>query len=81
MNPSGKLTPKAFANFSPGLVRSDNPGIIKKEKPRTLKGLGLCAVNPFRVSLVIRYAIPGFSLRSNPELKLANAFGVFAEPS
>ena len=25
-----EITPKAFANFSPGLERSDNPGSTKK---------------------------------------------------
>jgi hypothetical protein len=41
-------TPKALANFSPGLERSDNPGITTKW-PLTLKGLGMCGINPFRV--------------------------------
>ena len=36
------LTPKAFANFSPGLERSDNPGYTNKNGP-----------NPERVSLDI----------------------------
>jgi len=27
---TGCITPKALANFSPGLERSDNPGIIIK---------------------------------------------------
>ena len=43
-----QLTPKAFANFSPGLERSDNPGAVVKQQ-KTLKALGLCAINPFRV--------------------------------
>jgi len=38
-------TPKALANSSPGLVRSNNPGIQAKAKP-TLKALGLCETNP-----------------------------------
>ena len=33
-----KLTPKAFANSSPGLERSDNPGIKILNKHLTLKG-------------------------------------------
>ncbi len=33
--------------------------------------------NPFRVNN-ISFRYPGFSLRSNPGLKLANAFGVFS---
>jgi hypothetical protein len=32
--------------------------------------------NPFRVNRTISYTYPGFSLRSNPGLRLANAFGV-----
>jgi hypothetical protein len=42
-------TPKALANSSPGLERSDNPGIESTKKGATLKGLGMCAANPFRV--------------------------------
>ena len=41
----------------------------------TLKALGLCAANPFRVKSIFRY-YPRLSLRSNLGLKLANAFGV-----
>jgi len=32
------VTPKAFANSSPGLERSDNPGITKQKSILTLKG-------------------------------------------
>jgi hypothetical protein len=32
--------------------------------------------NPFRVDVFPGFRIPGFSLRSNPGLKIANAFGV-----
>jgi hypothetical protein len=53
------LTPKALANFSPGLARSDNPGAVSLSRL-----MALLIVNP------------GFSLCSNPGLKLANAFGV-----
>ena len=42
------LTPKAFANFSPGLERSDNPGSETKSLS-TLKAFGMCGNNPFRV--------------------------------
>jgi len=34
------ITPKAFANFSPGFERSENPGVIKQNKMTTLKGFG-----------------------------------------
>jgi hypothetical protein len=33
--------------------------------------------NPFQGLAVLYVMAPGLSLRSNPELKLANAFGVF----
>jgi len=33
-----EITPKAFANSSPGLERSDNPGIKILNKHLTLKG-------------------------------------------
>ena len=36
-------------------------------------------INPFRVELNVYVLIPGLSLRSNPSLKLANAFGVFVQ--
>jgi hypothetical protein len=74
-NFNSELTPKAFANFSPGLERSDNPGKklnnnrFNPERVRRER-------NPFRVQSIFLYAYPGFSLRSNPGLKLANAFGV-----
>src|SRR5215212_7724041 len=32
------VTPKAFANSSPGLERSDNPGLTNQNKRKTLKG-------------------------------------------
>ena len=66
-------TPKAFANFSPGFEHRENPGNNFKSRS-TLKGLGdwrtLSGFKHFDVP------IPGLSLRSNPGLKLANAFGV-----
>jgi hypothetical protein len=33
-------TPKALANCSPGLERSDNPGIDDETRTETLKGFG-----------------------------------------
>ena len=36
--------------------------------------------NPFRVGTTFVDITPGFSLRSNPGLRLANAFGVNDEP-
>ncbi len=46
------ITPKAFANFSPGLERSDNPGGLNIKRTATLKALGMCGANPFRVDYV-----------------------------
>jgi len=71
------LTPKAFANSSPGLERSDNPG-YEKNKRHTLKRF----VGRRTLSGLIQTRwpmIPGLSLRSNPGLELANAFGVICE--
>jgi hypothetical protein len=66
-------TPKALANSSPGFEGSENPGIIIANGI-TLKALGLCDINPFRVeSMVVVDIFPGLS---NPGLQLANAFGV-----
>jgi hypothetical protein len=41
----------------------------------TLKGLGICAINPFRVQRFIF----DFRWRVNPGLKSANAFGVILD--
>jgi hypothetical protein len=54
-----ELTPKAFANFSPELERSDNPGLSNKKPLKLINGHD-----------------PRVLVRSNPGLKLANAFGV-----
>ena len=40
---------------------------------------GLAVGEPFQGCLIWENSIPGFSLRSNPGLKLANAFGVLAK--
>jgi hypothetical protein len=57
------------------LERSDNPGIMYIKCAQTLKGFTagetLSGFNRFFI-----YRFPGLSLRSNPGLKLANAFGV-----
>jgi len=72
--PQFELTPKALANFSPGLERSDNPGAVTSKTESTLKALHRS--NAFSVARFIHVRCPGLSLRSNPGLKLANAFGV-----
>ena len=57
-------TPKAFANFSPGLERSDNPGGYVYNARPTLKGFANCrTLSGFHCLFV---AIPGFSLRFEP---------------
>ena len=40
LNSAQGLTPKAFANFSPGLERSDNPGSTNEQ-----------VINPERVNI------------------------------
>src|SRR5690349_14185166 len=72
------ITPKVFANSSPGLEQSDNPGIDSSNIFLTLKGLlsrrTLSGLN----QLVVR-DFPELSLRSNSGLELSNAFGVYLE--
>jgi len=60
------ITPKALANFSPGLERSDNPGYKYKNKLLTLKGflpastsLNFLTLSGLERFLLIRF--PGFS--------------------
>jgi hypothetical protein len=69
------ITPKAFANSSPGLERQRQPWvairILQLNPERVCLGR-----NPFRVELNVYALIPRLSLRSNLGLKLANAFGV-----
>jgi len=71
------ITPKALANSSPGLERSDKPGGNKTNRQQTLKAFAL-KTNPFRVDSSFLVLLPGLSLCSNPGLELANAFGVLA---
>jgi len=52
---------------------SDNLG-LEDEIVLTLKGLP--GVKPFQGLTILFVMHPGFSLRSNPGLKLANTFGV-----
>jgi hypothetical protein len=49
-------TPKAFANFSPGLELSDNPGVVFRFSAATLKALanrGAEFANAFSVTTVL----------------------------
>ena len=68
-------TPKALANFSPGFEHRENPGNKFSNRHQTLKGLDgwqtLSGLNDYLISDPRVVAE-----RSNPGLKLANAFGV-----
>jgi len=68
-------TPKALANFSPGFERSETPGSLMQPIFQTLKGFDSIQTLTGFHAFFIR-VVPGLSLRSNPGLKLANAFGV-----
>ena len=68
-------TPKAFANVSPGLERATTLGYTLKKKRSTLKGfVADQTLSGFRENC--KKHPQGCSLRSNPGLELANAFGV-----
>src|SRR6185503_14705948 len=69
-------TPKALANLSPGLERSDNPGNDRNKRinAESVRHAGI-TLSGFHKMFC---GTPGLSLRSNPGLKLANAFGVFS---
>jgi len=62
-----QITPKALANFSPGLERSDHPWVYNLKASPTLKALGMCArmlfanllvTTAFRESLFHRLSTP-----------------------
>ena len=67
-------TPKALANRSPGLDRSDNPGNLnnKRRNPERVR-LG---EEPFQGLIFILITSQGCRCAPNPGLQLANAFGV-----
>jgi hypothetical protein len=68
------ITPKAFANSSPALERSDNAGEAIKNQRTTLKGFAnRGTLSGFNVYFGL---LPRVLASSNPGLKLANAFGV-----
>jgi hypothetical protein len=52
------FTPKAFANFSPGLERSDNPGVTALLGINNAESVGKLA-NSFRVENESRYLSQG----------------------
>src|ERR1051325_11339247 len=68
------VTPKAFANSSPELERSDNSGYPIRIRPSTLKGFAngtLSGLNAILLKLT-----QGCRCAPTAGLKLANAFGV-----
>src|ERR1043165_4917712 len=67
-------TPKALANFSPGLERQRQPW-DQPQKNSTLKGFAKGGT-PSGFRAISRFSSQGCRWRSNPGLKLANAFGV-----
>jgi hypothetical protein len=68
-------TPKALANFSPGLEQSDNPGTEHKRRTETLKGfLPGQTLSGFNTSL--DFCSPG-SRKLEPWAKISQRFGVF----
>ena len=71
-----QTTPQALANFSPRLERSDNFGLAFQinYNPERVSQLA----NPFQGSIEF-FRLPQGSRSSNPGLKLANAFGVYAD--
>jgi hypothetical protein len=75
---SKQQTPKALANLSPRLERSDNLGLTTLTVSLNPARVRLLA-NAFSVLFLFLFASPGLSLRSNPGLKLANAFGVIIQ--
>jgi hypothetical protein len=68
------VTPKALANSSPRLERSDNLGYAK-EIPFNPEGVNVAGIT-LSALIHICGSVPGLSRRSNPGLTLANAFGV-----
>jgi hypothetical protein len=72
----GTTTPKALANFSPELERSDNSGFRPSNTYPTLKGFA-ARRTPSGLTAVFIHSIPDLERSDNSGLKLANAFGVF----
>jgi len=68
-------TPKAFANFSPGLLQ---PWVSRRRPDPTLKAFAKRDLaNAFSVEFLF-LLVPRVVASSNPGLKLANAFGVLS---
>jgi hypothetical protein len=76
INRKWEITPKAFANVSPGFELARTLGINSRIATLTLKGFDGWR-NPFGVVKIFNIRSQGCRFASNPGLKLANAFGVF----
>ena len=70
------LTPKVLANFSPGLERQRPTLGFKVFKRINAESVRPVREYPFRVETNDGLCSQGCRWRSNPGLKLANAFGV-----
>jgi hypothetical protein len=71
-----EVTPKALANSSPGFERSENPG-LRNNKPMNAESVR--PATPPALEDIFRGYHPRVSLRCNPGLELANAFGVITK--
>ena len=69
------LTPKALANFSPGFEEREPWGTITIKNGETLKGFANLRTLS-GLERICMFDTQGCRWRSNPGLKLANAFGV-----
>jgi len=59
-----KITLKAFANFSPGFERSENPGTLPNDELKPCKGSS--QGEPFQGSALVLLVYPGLSLALQP---------------
>src|SRR6185503_1566685 len=77
---SSLKTPKALANSSPGFERSENPGSQEQEE-QTLKALGLCDINPYRVESMAVAIFPGLSLLLQPRAEISERLRRYSDRS
>jgi hypothetical protein len=56
---------RRWLNSSPGFERSENPG-SQEQVEQTLKALGLCDINPYRVESMTVAVFPGLALARQP---------------
>src|ERR1700752_432205 len=74
VDPASLVTPKAFASSSPGL---EQPWVRSNKNEENAESVGDHSQR-FQRCILVGDVDPGLSLRSNPGLELANAFGVKA---